>query len=185
MAAAKNLLFEVKSKQYLLIARAGMSVPTIEMGIEQIQDKMLEQFHLYVGKWNPPANLKHIPKTRFFRTNKQLADHAAKSDEHTGMTLWRKYAEIKKYIVNQITPIYAKQMGKDGHLPSGISREEVLLVTREKLFAAEQKLAALKSRSQKGYVPKTWFPSWYPHEWEVFLLYGKGSANPDNAFNAE
>ena len=29
-------------------------------------------------------------------------------DEHTGISLWRKYADIKKYVTNSITPFYFK-----------------------------------------------------------------------------
>jgi hypothetical protein len=73
-----------------------------------------------------------------------MADTVQSCDEHTGMSLWRKYADIKKYIVNQITPFYFKCHGKDGLLPSGISKEEVLLKTRQLLFKSEQETAKSK-----------------------------------------
>ena len=185
MSASKRLLFEVKSKQYVLISRAGMIVPSNDMTIEQIHDRMLTQFHAHVANWNPVNSLRNVSKDKFFRTCKHLADDVPKTDEHSGQSLWRKYAEIKKYVVNQITPIYAKLLGPDGKLASGISMEEVLFKTRENLFKAEQKLAALKSKSQKGFVAKDFYPSWYPHEWEVFLLYGAPSNKPDKAFHCE
>jgi hypothetical protein len=106
-------------------------------------------------------------------------------DEHTGISLWRKYADIKKYVTNSITPFYFKCLGKDGLIPSGKSKEEILYKTRELLFKSEQEAAKSRSKNPRGYVVKEFSPDWYPTEWEVFLLYGAASEKPDKAFYME
>ena len=104
-------------------------------------------------------------------------------DEHTGISLWRKYADIKKYVTNTITPFYF--LGKDGLIPSGKSKEEILLKTRELLFMSEQDAAKNCSKNPRGYVVKEFSPDWYPTEWEVFLMYGAASEKSDKAFYIE
>lgn len=70
-------------------------------------------------------------------------------DEHTGISLWRKCADIKKYVTNSITPFYFKCLGKDGLIPSGKSKEEILLKTWELLFKSEQDAAKIAQRVQE------------------------------------
>ena len=47
-----------------------------------------------------------------------MNDSTSLDDEHDGISLWRKYADIKRYVINQITPFYVKCLGKDGLIPS-------------------------------------------------------------------
>ena len=49
MATTKRQLQIVRSKQFLLIARAGMSISSYEMSLGQIQDKMMTQMHSHVS----------------------------------------------------------------------------------------------------------------------------------------
>ena len=77
-------------------------------------------------------------------------------DEHDGIDLWRKYADMKRYVINQITPRYNKCLGKDGLIPPGKSKEEVLLMTRELLFKSEQDTVKTKSKN-----PRDFTPDWY------------------------
>ena len=106
-------------------------------------------------------------------------------DENNGISLWRKYADTKKYVTNSITPFYFKCLGKDDMIPSGKSKEEILLKTRELLFKSEQDAAKNRSKNLRGYVVKEFSPDWYPTEWEVFLMYGAALEKPDKDFYIE
>lgn len=175
----------IKSKQFLLIARAGMSIPSYEMSLAQIQDKMMKQMHDHVAQFSQPSFIRLLSKDKYFRTCKFMLNSVDPEDEHTGQSLWRKYADIKKYVINSITPFYHKCLGKDGLIPSGKSKEEILLKTRELLFKSEQEAAKARSKNPRGYVIKEFSPDWFPTEWEVFLLFGAASEKPDKAFFIE
>ena len=108
MASESEKLAMVKSKQYVLICRAGLAIPTYEMSADQIHEHMLTQYRHHVEKYRLPPHLEKMPKDRFFRTKKHLQSTVTEKDLHTGMSLRRKIALIKKYIVNVITPIYNK-----------------------------------------------------------------------------
>ena len=185
MAATKRQLLVVRSKQFLLIARAGMSIPSYEMSLGQIQDKMMTQMHSHVSSFIQPASIRLLSKDKYLRTCKFMNHSVEVDDEHTGISLWRKCADIKKYVTNGITPFYFKCLGKDGLIPSGKSKEEILLKTRELLFKSEQDAAKNRSKNPRGYVVKEFSPDWYPTEWEVFLMYGAASEKPDKAFYIE
>ena len=47
-------------------------------------------------------------------------------DLHTGVSLWRKYREIKSFIINDISDILAWNM----HPPSGLPLDDMFLRTR-------------------------------------------------------
>lgn len=185
MAVAKRQLTDIRSKQFLLIARAGMSIPAYEMTLPQIHVRIMKQFHEHISSFIQPPSLRLVSKDKYFRTCKFMNDTSLPDDEHDGISLWRKFADIKRYVINQITPIYLKCLGKDGLIPSGKSKEEILLKTRQLLFQSEQDTAKSKSKNPRGYVMKDFTADWYPQEWEVFLLYGVASEKPDKAFYIE
>jgi hypothetical protein len=176
---------EIRAKQLWLIARAGMSISSAEMSITDIQKAMLDQFKAHVIAYKLPPNLTGLDKDRFFRTAKHVNDEMATAGDsrHTGVTLWRKFADIKKVISTVFTPIYAKILGKDG-LPSGKSMAEILLKTRVAIFDYIEDTAMRASKSQKR-VKKPFHDSWYPLEWDIFITYGMPSNNPEKVFFAE
>ena len=51
-------------------------------------------------------------------------------DNHSGESLWRKYRDIKAFVINEISDIYASCMPP----PSGISMEEIFIKTRYKFI---------------------------------------------------
>jgi hypothetical protein len=152
----------------LLICKAGLVVPSYEMS-----DAMMRQFRHHVKSYKLPPNLTGTSKERLFKTANHLIEKAALKDMHTGMSLWRKYGQIKKYIVNVITPLMKKNLGPDGLLPSGRSMENVLLSTRQHLYEKEQLISKQKSKNPSAYVIKPFKVTWYPIEWECFLTFGK------------
>jgi hypothetical protein len=101
MPEKSSILAEVKSKQFLLICKAGLAVPSYEMSAEQIYEAMMRQFKHHVESYKLPPNLTEMPKERLFKTANHLVEKATLKDIHTGMSLWRKYGQIKKYLVNQ------------------------------------------------------------------------------------
>ena len=60
--------------------------------------------------------------------------------------------------------------------------DEVLLKTRQILFEEGQQAAAAKSKNPKGYISREFTSTWFPLEWEVFMLYGAPSEKPERAF---
>lgn len=177
-----RLLHDIKSKQFMLIAKAGMAVPSYEMSAEQIYDNMSTQYKCHVENYKLPQHLGNMPKERLFRTQKHLHKTVSNKDMHTGMSLWRKFAQIKKYVINVITSLYVKNLGPDGLLPSGSNKDNVLFKTRQHLFEAEQLISKSKSKNPALYKMKEFDVQWYPVEWEVFVTFGRPSEKPEKAF---
>jgi hypothetical protein len=117
MPEKSSILADVKSKQFLLICKAGLAVPSHEMSPEQIYDAMMRHFKHHVENYKLPPNLTGMPKERLFNTAYHLVEKATLKDMHTGMSLWRKYGQIKKYIANVTRPLMNKNLGPDGLLP--------------------------------------------------------------------
>jgi hypothetical protein len=185
MSQNARLLLAIKSKQFMLISKAGMAVPSFEMSSDKIHDNMLIQYKYHVESYKLPPNLSSMPKERLFRTNKHLAKDVTNKDMHSGVSLWRKYGQIKKYVLNSITPIYMKNLGPDGQLPSGCNKENVLFITRQHLFEAEQLVSKGKSKTPANYKMKPFDINWYPAEWEVFINFGGASEKPERSFFIE
>ena len=121
MTKESRLLTVIKSKQFVLISRAGMAVPSYEMSAEQIHRNMSTQFRNHVENYRMPNMLAKFPRNNFFRTCKHLTKVVQGKYIHTGVSLWRKFAQIRKYVNNVITPAYAKNLGPNGQLPSGFT----------------------------------------------------------------
>jgi hypothetical protein len=182
MPHSPELLAEVKSQQNVLITRAGLAVPSHDMHGKDIDAAMFTQFTHHV------ANSRHnldAPQDTFLRSSRHLDPTCSDKDYHTGSTLWRKYAAIRKYVNNNITPIFVKFLGPDGKPPSGHTRENILLKTRRKLYEVEQQEAKLRSKNPAAYKIKPFSPSWFPVEWEVFVKFGRGSDKPERTFFIE
>lgn len=173
MATESEKLYMVKSKQYMLICKAGLAVPSYEMSGEQIHEQILTQFKHHVTNYKLPSNMTNMPRDRLFRTNKHLHATVGEKDLHTGLSLWRKFAVIKKYIVNVITPIYNRNLGYDGKLPSGYNMDNILFRTRQHLFEFEQGKSKEKSKKPAAIQDGRDFKvTWYPVEWETFVMFG-------------
>ena len=123
-----------------------MAVPTYDMSAEQIHESILTQFKHHVENYKLPSNLAKMPRIHFFRTTKHLAKSVSDNDIHTGISLWRKFAMIKKYVNNVITPIYVKNLGPTGQLPSGWNHDNVLSLTCQHFWEAEE---VVKRRNQR------------------------------------
>ena len=103
---------------------------------------------------------------------------------HTGSSIWRKYNEIRRYVINDISFAYSRKM-PGGQPPSGKSYEEILTQVRKELFDQSEQRSVRDSKAVKGYTPKEFNNTWYPVEWEVFMIYGIGSKNPQEAFKTK
>ena len=95
MPVDSELLAGVKSKQYVLFARAGVAVPSHDMFQEQIHDAMMTQFkhHVSSAKLTPGT-----PKNIYYRTLKHLDIEVTNKDFHTGISLWRKFSSIHLHL---------------------------------------------------------------------------------------
>jgi hypothetical protein len=181
VADSSRTLNEVKSKQCVLIAKAGMAVPTYDMSSERLDEHIMTQFKHHVENYKLPANLAKFPRNNFFRTTKHLAESVSVNDIHTGLSLWRKFASLKKYVNNVITPIYLKNLGPDGLIPSGRNHENILSQTRQHLWESEE-LVRKQNSKKKTYELREFRMSWYPVEWEVFLNFGRCADKPEPHF---
>jgi hypothetical protein len=98
---------DVKSYQYVLIVKAGLAVAEKkEMSKSDIENEVFEEFTQGVQRCQVPNNLTGINRALFLRSKNFLSRTCLDSDLHTGDSLWRKYAEIKKIICNDFTDIY-------------------------------------------------------------------------------
>jgi hypothetical protein len=179
MPQSSELLAEVKAQQNVIITRAALSIPLQEMSGKEIDAAMMTQFLCHV------ANASHVPgapKDAFLRSTRHLDATVSDKDMHNGTTLWRKFAAIKKYVNNQITPLYVKNLGPDGKPPSGHTKEQVILKTRRQLYDLEQEEAKSRSKNPAAFKKKPFYASWYPVEWEVFMLFGRASESPERHF---
>jgi hypothetical protein len=179
-----RLLHDVKSKQYLLTARAGLAVPTHDMPIEQLWEQILTQRKGHVAKFQFSGHLSVLKKDVMFRRTKHLNDEkdiVPLEDIHNGMTLWRKYGEIKRYLQNTISSCWDSLMGPDGNIPSGKNLDDMLLRTRVLSFMRDEEAKEKKSKKKGGYNKEEFskYPNWYPLEWEIFILFGLCSEKPE------
>ena len=178
MPVSNEELFSIKSKQYVLIARAGLSIPSLEMVSAPIFADMFIQFKHHVERVKLPRG---FAKNTFFRTSRYLDEAVTDEEIHNGASLWRKFSGIKKYINNQITPIYVSLLGPDGLPPSGQTKEITLFNTKKILYKQEQLAAQARSKHPPSYKLKP-FKSSLPYEWETLLAFGRASDNPETAF---
>lgn len=143
-----RILTEIKLKQNVLICRAGMAVPSYEMSAEQIHENIMTQFKHHIENYKLPQSLTNMQRNNFFRTTKHLAESVTENDIHTGTSLWRKFATIKRYVNNIITPIYIKNLGPSGLPPSGCSHADILSLTRQHIWESEELGRKEKSKNR-------------------------------------
>lgn len=179
---------DIKMKQYVLIAKAGLAVvESKEKGMNLIEDYLLLQFTEAVKAYTLPASFLGFDKNAFLRTknfNVPL-DKLEATDLHTGSSLWRKFKEIRLVTTHELGALLSKKL-PGGQPPSGKSMSEILVNVRKEWFESCEKMREEKSRNQKGTFKKHSFTaSWFPAEWEVFLTYGTASPRPEAAFDAK
>lgn len=179
---------EIKQKQYVLIAKAGLAVvESKEKGMNSIEDYLLTQFNEAVKAFILPPGFAGFDRNAFLRTKNfnTPVEKLEATDLHTGSSLWRKYKEIRLIITHELGALLAKKL-PGGQPPSGKSMAEILLSVRKDYFESCEKQREEKSRKDKGkFKPNTFLPYWYPAEWEVFMTYGNASARPEAAFDAK
>ena len=179
MPVSNEELYSIKFKQYVLIARAGLSLPSHEMDSASIFANMFIQFKRHLERVKLPQG---FAKNNFFRTSKHLDKAVTDKKIHDGASLWRKFCAIKKYVNNQITPTYVSLLGPDGLPPSGQTKETVLFNTKRILYKHEQLAAQARSKHPPSYKLKPFESSYMPCEWKIFLAFGRASDNPEAAF---
>ena len=133
-----------------------------------------------------PKHFKDFDRTCLKRTKNHLIDKAKvqASDMHTGASVWRKYNEIRRVVINEISYVYSRNL-PGGQPPSGKSYDEILLQVRKELFDNAEAKTVRESKSKTGYTKKVFSILWYPIEWEVFMIYGIGSQNAADAFKTK
>lgn len=175
-------LFNIKSRQYLLITKAALNVPSQEMHSKSIYSCITKQYKAQTDKIKLPQG---YAKNIFWRSSRHLDKEVPDSELHDGASLWRKFCAIKKVINNVITPAYVSFLGLDGLPPSGQTKEQILLKTAKLVFDQDQLAARARSKNPAAYKLKP-FPSYArPVEWETFLEYGRPAEKPEKIFFIE
>ena len=147
---------DIKSFQYVLIVPAGLAVSEKkEMCKAHIENEVYIEFTQGVEKCKIPSNLQGINSALFLRSKNFLGRTCLDSDLHTGDSLWRKYAEIKKIICNDFTDLYSKFL-LGGQPPSGLSMEDILEKTRVAVFMRYEEK---KNKDTQRQCPSTWVPT--------------------------
>ena len=177
---------DVKSKQFLLITKAGLAVSqSKEKGMINIEQQILAEYTEAVKAiFLPPAFLGY-DRNGFMRTKNYFVDIGKldPSDLHTGATLWRKYKEIRLILMNDFAPLLTKRL-PGGLPPSGKSFAEVLTAVRKEVYEAYEDIAQKKSKAVNGYKRHAFVDTWFPPEWETFVTYGAASPQPVESLNA-
>lgn len=83
------------------------------------------------------------PKERYaILTESQLMKAKASGANFTGKQIWSKAKEIRRFVVNQITPVYNSFLKMPGSIfPSGWEIEDMLEATRRKLYVDSRGIA--------------------------------------------
>ena len=141
---------DVKSKQFLLITKAGLAVSqSKEKGIVNIEQQILAEAVKAV--FLPPIFL-GFDRNGFMRTKNYFIDVARldANDLHTGATLSRKYKEIRLILMNDFAPKLSSKL-PGGMPPSGKSFAEVLLAVRKDVYEKYEDISEKKSKAFRGY----------------------------------
>jgi hypothetical protein len=86
--------------------------------------------------------------------------------------------------MNDLANMLSKRL-PGGQPPSGKSMEEILLAVRLEAHTLNEDESAKKSEAKGGYTRHVFLETWYPAEWEVFVVYGAASPNPEEAFDCK
>ena len=106
-------LADIKSKQYVLITRAGLSILSSKMDSKTIFKSMFDQFDCHVKRIKLPQGL---AKNAYYRTSRHLDETVTEKEIHDGKLFRKEYSAIKKYVNNKITPHYVKLLGQMAYL---------------------------------------------------------------------
>ena len=93
MPVSNEELYSIKFKQYVLIARAGLSLPSHEMDSASTFANMFIQFKRHLERVKLPQG---FAKNNFFRTSRHLNEAVTDKKIHDGASLWRKFCAIKE-----------------------------------------------------------------------------------------
>ena len=93
---------EIKSFQFELITKAGLAVSSErEMSKFDLERLVLEEFRLAVEASTLPKNLAGMTKNLQLRSRNLSGKTCSSDDLHTGDSLWRKFLDIKRIIINE------------------------------------------------------------------------------------
>mmetsp|Transcript_9994 Transcript_9994/g.17123 ORF Transcript_9994/g.17123 Transcript_9994/m.17123 type:complete len:305 (-) Transcript_9994:201-1115(-) len=171
----RTLARTVKRHQAMILARVGMEIQEIidEHGAlagNDLKSKAYEVFLKQVEIYEYPRGVRP-----------QDVKMVTKSKEMNGTTVWRKYREIRRGIVNVINPVFMELLDKDGRLPLGKTLDDILEECRVEMYKKMRQTLQEKGGQatdefspippeeiDPSDVPKSWTPT----EWLPFIAYG-------------
>lgn len=168
---------------YLLIAWAGhlsnLTVKEKHLNLIEVQDMILSTYKNAVQTFFDHNNplFPHIDRPYGLVPESLLH---MKGDVISGVSLWRKFGELKSYVLNTINPIWIRcttlrngeeSVGEreNGVFLTGRLMDEVYLNIRQHLWVVKEELA-VKKRPKREIQPFN--HDWYPKEWFVFVYCG-------------
>lgn len=162
---------DIKSHQYLCITKAGLAVSAErELSKELLEREIFEEFKAAIDLLDIPSELHGIDRNILHRSKNYIVKVCKDDDYHDGESIWRKFGEIKRIVINDFTELYMKNL-PGGQLPSGISKAEIIEKTRKDVFLRQE-----LSKNPKSTKPCP--ANWMPKEWMVFLTFGAPSNMP-------
>ena len=171
------LVHDIKSFQYVCIVKAGLAVcGEQEMKKKEVEKEIFEEFTMAVNALQLSLEIQGINREILLRSKNYVVKVCKEDDYHDGESVWRKFGEIKRVVVNDFTELYMKNL-PGGQLPSGKSKEEIIEKTRKDVFLRQELAKNPKST-------KTCPANWSPIEWRVFLVFGAAANEPVPLFYA-
>ena len=116
-----------KSAQYLLVSRAGLAVSQMSaMPSESLETHILIEMTHGVEDFQDLSNvLNGLDKNVMLRTKGFNSLTAKPGDLHSGCSLWRKYGDIKRVILNELSNDF-ESLKVNGQPRSGQTIEDLL-----------------------------------------------------------
>ena len=158
---------------YLLVACAGNEVSHAvkekHLSLEDTQLLMTATYQEWAHNFFDPESQLFPEVDRATVTSDNVLQ--MKGDGISGVSLWRKYGEVKSYILNHVNPIYLRlTQGAENTSAAPLNMDQVLNVVREELWQVKEENAVRKQKHKKEIQPFN--AEWSPKEWLVFICCG-------------
>ena len=119
------LVHNIKSFQYVCIVKAGLSL----CGEQEMTKKEVEKA-IFVNALQSYPEIQGINREILLRSRSYVAKVSKADDYNDGESVWGKFGEIRRVVVNDFTELYMKSH-PGGLLPPGKSKEEIIGKTRK------------------------------------------------------
>eukprot|EP01037_Dinobryon_pediforme_P039636 gene39636-48357_t len=167
---------------YLLVAYAGnlanQHVKDKHLTLAEVQELILSTYRKAVNSFFEPESPLYPQVERPPGMHPETLLNM-KGDTLTGVSLWRKYGEMKTYVLKYINPFWvrysvAEEESRKSSTDSTRSVDDVYLKIRQYLWKLKEE-HSIRKRPRRGLQPFN--HDWYPKEWYVFIHCGFPAGN--------